>query len=238
MTIESNTMTAVSLYENEDGEAVIGDVPIAPALTNDVEIKNTNTSDEEIDSLLKDLHNDLNPSVTTNNSNQEALDNLRRSTTSFTSTIGAVTKNIDSKFHVSTNAQQIDNKLGVSSTVSRTSETVAGLWDKVRSSTATKIIQKSVGDTVHKGKRVVGETVDRTGLKESMRGLDEKHGITQGTLGALAGGMDLLNKTLVSVSKVNSQDGQDYDGLVSSPVDNESDLKIGDDQVKGDRQTQ
>lgn len=226
-------MTSVSLYENDDGEAVIGDVPIAPTTTSDVPTKNTNNSDEDIDTLLKELHNNPNANGTSN-SNQEALDNLRRSTTSFTSTIGAVTKNIDSKFHVSTNAQQIDSKLGVSTTVSRASETAAGLLDKVRSSAATQIIQKSVGETVGKGKRLVGNTVERTGLGESMRGLDEKHGITQGTLGALAGGVDLLNKTLASVTKVNSQDGQDYDGLVSNPTDDESDLKIGDDQVKGD----
>jgi len=228
---KSEMMTAVSLYENDEGEAVVGDVPVTPMPipTEDTPTTKENNSDEDIDSLLEELH------TKDNTSTQEALDKLRRSTTSFTSTIGAVTKNIDSKLGVSDNAQQIDSKLGVSTAASRTSETVVGLWNQISSSSATQSIRNVVGDTLHQGSMVVGDTVERTGISERIRDLDSKHGIsqsvTQGTLGALATGMDLLNETLVNVAKVDSGE-QDYDNVVSSSVENESDLKIGNDQVK------
>jgi len=238
MADKADTMTAVSLDENGEGNALVDEIPLTPTPPKDTPTTKENNSDEDIDSLLEELHANPNADST---STQEALENLRRSTTLFTSTIGAVTKNIDSKLQVSENAQHIDSKLGVSSTVastvSLTSETVVDLWDKIQSSSTTQSIKRSVGETLHQGSITVGETVERTGISERIRDLDAKHGIsqsvTQGTLGALATGMDFLNQSLVNVANV-SHEEQDYDGLVSNSVDDESDLKIGDDQVKGD----
>lgn len=246
MTDQSNTMTAVSL---NDGETA-GDTPLTPSLslppvTNVEETDTNNSSDEDIDSLLQELHT----STSSEASNTRAIENLRRSTVEFTSTIGAVTKNIDSKLHFSSNAHQIDSKLGVSSTVSRTSEQVSSIWDRIQSSAATQTIQKSVSETVSKGTKVVGDTVDRSGLggvlskeKERMKEFDSQHGITQGTLGALASGMNFMSKSVKGLTKVRSGDDEDqsvdnendYDNLLSTSADDESDLKIGDDQVKGD----
>jgi len=239
MTDQRNTMSAVALNDNETA----GDIPLSLMTNVDAPVTNvepgTNTADEDIDSLLQELHT----TPSSEASNTKAIENLRRSTAEFTSTIGAVTKNIDSKLNVSSNAQHIDSKLGVSSTVSRTSETVVSLWDKIQSNSTTQSIRNSVTETMSKGTRAVGETVDRSGLgevlnkeKERMKELDSKHGITEGTLGALASGMNFMSKSVKELTKVGRGDDdkeQDYDHLLSTSTD-ESDLQIGDDQVKGD----
>ena len=70
------------------------------------DVNNTETSDQEIESLLHDLN-----TTPENDAAAAALEKLRVSTQELTSTLTNVTRNIDSKYDVSTNAKQIDSKL-------------------------------------------------------------------------------------------------------------------------------
>jgi len=117
------------------------------------------------------------------------------------------------------------------------------LWDKIQSNSTTQSIRNSVTETVSKGTRAVGESVEMSGLggvlnkeKERIKELDSKHGASASGMNFMASGMNFLSKSVKELTKVgsdNDEEEQDYDHLLSTSA-NESDLKIGDDQVKGD----
>jgi len=201
------------------------------------DVNNTETSDQEIESLLHDLN-----TTPENDAAVAALEKLRVSTKELTSTLTNVTRNIDSKYDVSTNAKQIDSKLGVSSTVKSTSKAISSLWSSVQSSSTTQTVKKSVTETVGKSVEVINE---KTGLsdvlnkeKERVKKLDRDHGLTQGTLEKLAVGVNWVNESLkqTSVAKP-TEDEQDYDNLLAMTTDEGGAQTnvLADDQVGGNK---
>jgi len=226
---QSPAMNTIELDEKEKNDS-----PTNP------ENSSTNASDEEIEGLLNELDTSPNTDATAT-----ALEKLRCSTKELTSTLGTVSKNIDSKLHVTENAKNIDSKLGVSGTVTSTANAINSLWSSIQSSATTQSIQKTVG----KGAEAIGETVDKSGLTERIQKLDKQHGITSGTFEVLKTGVDWVNQGLkqTGVGSVDNEgvndadkqinDDQDYDKLVATSAD-ENGLglvAVGEDQVEGDK---
>merc|ERR1712232_1134051 len=152
-------------------------------------------SDEEVESLLKEVE------TTTTPENAAALEKLIASAKELTSTLTVVTKNIDTKYDVSTNAIKLDSKLGVSSTAKSTYEKLVSLLTSVRSYSTTQTVQKLVTETVlPKVEKTATLINEKTGLTERIQKLDRDHGLAQGTLEKLASGVSWVNDGLKRTS--------------------------------------
>merc|ERR1712176_1118060 len=133
--------------------------------------------------------------------NAAALEKFLASTKELTSTLTTVTKNIDTKYDVSTNAIKLDTKLGVSSTAKSTYEALCSLLSSVQSYSTTQTVKKIVTETVLPK---VGSTAvalnEKTGLTERVKKLDQDHALTQTTLEKLSVGVDWVNERVKKTS--------------------------------------
>merc|ERR1712115_178740 len=158
------------------------------------------TSDEEVESLLTELET-TKTTTTLTPENAAALEKLLASTKELTSTLTTVTKNIDTKYDVSTNAIKLDTKLGVSSTAKSTYEALCSLLSSVQSYSTTQTVKKIVTETVLPK---VGSTAvalnEKTGLTERVKKLDQDHALTQTTLEKLVVGVDWVNERVKKTS--------------------------------------
>lgn len=188
----TSTTIATEEVEKEEEET--------PAVTSSI----SNKVDDDMAAIFKEVDELAKIDTTESSSSATAEDanikKVKKSASRFATSLGLLTKDIDSKLGISSTVQKIDTKLQASertkqamNTVSSTasnidsklhiSETTRSTAEKVGSSSAAKNIRSTVGGVLE-------------GAGNGWKQLDQKHGITSKTAGFFSSSVDFLTAKL------------------------------------------
>lgn len=197
--------TASTTIATEEVEKEEEETPVATSSINSKVDEDMAAIFKEVDELAKIDTTESTSSATNENPDVEKV---KKSASRFATSLGLLTKDIDSKLGISTTVQKIDTKLhatertkqainAVSTTASsidtklHISETTRSTAEKVGSSSAAKNIRSTVGGVWE-------------GAGNGWKQLDQKHGITTKTAGFFSSSVDFLTTKLDPKAAANS----------------------------------
>ncbi len=155
------------------------------------------TDDDEVNALLDDLHEPTEQEI--------ALSNLKQSTSKLQSAILNVSSDIDAKLGIQEKARNVDANFGLSEKASSTITAVGSLWNQLQ--IKERALDVANSETVRSMQYGVSDTLEKTGVNaavvdgtQKLKSLDEEHKISTMTVGAIAGGIDWVAKSLNHVA--------------------------------------
>lgn len=160
--------------------------------------------DEDVDELINELSPPPKPQETTTETKapteEDPLNKVKTSSSRFFTSLGLLTKDIDSKLGISTTAQKIDEKIHVTERTKQAigvvTATASSIDEKFHVSEKTRSTASAVGSsaTAQGVRSRVGGVLDGAG--KNFKSFDEKHQITSKTANLVSSTADFLTQKI------------------------------------------